>query len=189
MGKLTGPGYRVIEPDENHKHPNPEEEKNEVIQCPFCAEDIKSKAILCKHCKSILDWTNEIDIKKTSVKKHNESIPSGKVACIQCGIPIRMSTASTGNGKCLDCRPCQKNQAKTRILIQKKSSENKNFNNGKVCCPKCSCTQFFASKNGYAWGKGLAGGLLTGGLGLLAGFWGSNKIMVTCINCGYKWRR
>ena len=57
-----------------------------------------------------------------------------------------------------------------------------------VHCPKCGSTQVTADKKGFGWGKALAGGVLTGGVGLLAGFVGSRKIIVTCITCGNQWQ-
>ena len=39
-------------------------------------------------------------------------------------------------------------------------------------------------KKGFGVGKAAAGVLLTGGVGLLAGFVGSNKAEITCLKCG-----
>ncbi len=55
-------------------------------------------------------------------------------------------------------------------------------------CPKCRSTQLSADKKGFGAGKALIGGVLTGGVGLLAGFIGSKKIMITCLKCGHQWK-
>ena len=55
-----------------------------------------------------------------------------------------------------------------------------------VHCPKCNSTQISADKKGFSGKKALIGGLLTGGIGLLAGTIGSKDIIITCLNCGYK---
>ena len=56
-----------------------------------------------------------------------------------------------------------------------------------IRCPKCSSTQITAEKKGYSAGKALAGAVLTGGIGLLAGFHGSGNIKVICLKCGNSW--
>lgn len=57
-----------------------------------------------------------------------------------------------------------------------------------IKCPKCSSTQITANKKGFSGTKAVGGALLTGGIGLLAGTIGSNKVVITCLNCGHKWK-
>jgi len=54
-------------------------------------------------------------------------------------------------------------------------------------CPKCNGTDISAQKAGFGLGKAVTGAALTGGVGLLAGFAGSNKVNLHCLNCGHKW--
>jgi len=56
-----------------------------------------------------------------------------------------------------------------------------------IKCPKCRSTQITAGKKGFSLGKAAAGGIATGGIGLLAGFIGSGKVRVTCLKCGHSW--
>ena len=53
-----------------------------------------------------------------------------------------------------------------------------------VKCPKCGSNQITANKKGFSGGKALAGAVLTGGIGLLAGAIGKDKIIITCLACG-----
>jgi hypothetical protein len=53
-----------------------------------------------------------------------------------------------------------------------------------VTCPKCGSTSLSAGKKGFSGKKAVTGAILTGGIGLLAGTIGSNKIEITCLNCG-----
>jgi transcription elongation factor Elf1 len=53
-----------------------------------------------------------------------------------------------------------------------------------IKCPKCGSEQITANKKGFSGKKALVGGFLTGGVGLLAGTLGSNKVVITCLNCG-----
>jgi len=57
-----------------------------------------------------------------------------------------------------------------------------------IKCPKCGSTQLTANKKGFSAGKAVAGAVLTGGVGLLAGAIGSNKVYITCLKCGYKYK-
>ena len=56
----------------------------------------------------------------------------------------------------------------------------------KLCCPICGSTELHSSKKGFSGGKALAGVILTGGVGLLAGTIGSSDVVVTCLACGHK---
>ena len=55
-------------------------------------------------------------------------------------------------------------------------------------CRKCSSTNIHSGNKGFGTGRSIAGGLLLGPAGLLTGFFGSKKIVCTCLDCGYQWR-
>jgi DNA-directed RNA polymerase subunit RPC12/RpoP len=57
-----------------------------------------------------------------------------------------------------------------------------------IRCPKCNSTQLTANKKGFSGKKAVVGGLLTGGIGLLAGTIGSNKVIITCLACGNEFK-
>ena len=57
-----------------------------------------------------------------------------------------------------------------------------------IKCPKCGSTQLTANKKGFGLGKAAIGGILTGGIGLLGGFIGSGKVVITCLKCGHSWK-
>ena len=57
---------------------------------------------------------------------------------------------------------------------------------GIVYCPKCYSTSLSANKKGFSLGKAAAGMLIAGGP--LLGAIGKNKIEITCLKCGYKWK-
>ena len=58
----------------------------------------------------------------------------------------------------------------------------------KLYCPKCGSSNLITNKKGFGAGKAVTGALLTGGIGILAGFIGSSKIKITCLQCGSKWK-
>lgn len=57
----------------------------------------------------------------------------------------------------------------------------------KLYCPNCGSSQLTANKKGFGAGKAVTGAVLTGGIGLLAGFIGSGNVKVTCLKCGRKY--
>ena len=57
-----------------------------------------------------------------------------------------------------------------------------------ICCPKCLSRELHAEHKGFSGGKALAGALITGGIGLLAGTIGSNDTQITCLKCGNKFK-
>lgn len=57
----------------------------------------------------------------------------------------------------------------------------------KLYCPHCGSSQLVANKKGFGAGKAVTGAILTGGIGLLAGFIGSGNVKVTCLKCGKQW--
>lgn len=58
----------------------------------------------------------------------------------------------------------------------------------KIRCPKCGSTQIVANKRGFAWIRFILITIFTLGLGLIFGFIGRNKIEITCLNCGHKFK-
>jgi len=62
-------------------------------------------------------------------------------------------------------------------------------NEGKpLKCPRCGSEFVTANKKGFSAGKAIGGAILTGGIGLMAGFIGSGKIKNSCMHCGHKWK-
>ena len=59
-------------------------------------------------------------------------------------------------------------------------------NSNAILCPKCGSNQLSANKKGFSGKKAVAGAVLTGGIGLLAGTIGSNKVKITCLACGHQ---
>ena len=55
-------------------------------------------------------------------------------------------------------------------------------------CPKCNSENLSANKKGFSVKNAVVGAIATGGIGIVAGTIGSNKIMITCLNCGIKYK-
>ena len=55
-------------------------------------------------------------------------------------------------------------------------------------CPKCNSNQLTANKKGFSGKQAVAGAILTGGIGLLAGTIGSKRVIITCLSCGKEFK-
>ena len=57
-----------------------------------------------------------------------------------------------------------------------------------ICCPKCHSRELYVEQKGFSGGTALAGAVLAGGIGLLAGMIGSKEIQITCLKCENKFK-
>lgn len=97
------------------------------------------------------------------------------VKCPECGKEISDQAAS--------CPNCGMPMHQSTI---KSTSVSLPQNNDLLHCPKCYSTNLHVDKKGFSGGKALAGAVVAGGIGILAGTIGSQDIDVTCLKCGHK---
>ncbi len=95
--------------------------------------------------------------------------------CLNCGYSVSLI-----KNKIAVPAPTQQYNSYQAISYQQSVPQN-----DQVKCPKCRSTQISANKKGFSGGKAVAGVILVGGIGALAGTSGSNKIKITCLSCGY----
>jgi DNA-directed RNA polymerase subunit RPC12/RpoP len=67
-------------------------------------------------------------------------------------------------------------------------SKIKSKNDDVVRCPRCGSTQLATGNKGFGVGKAAVGAIIAGPIGLVGGFVGSGKTMITCLKCGNKWQ-
>ncbi len=60
--------------------------------------------------------------------------------------------------------------------------------NGTPFCPVCHSTSLTANKKGFSLGKAAVGSAIVFPLGLATGMVGKNKIYLTCMNCGCRFK-
>lgn len=108
-----------------------------------------------------------------------EEIQDAAVVCRYCGKDQLSDTAPTFQDSYDILFP---KKAERRKLIERYKREKIAY------CPKCLSTNLSANKKGFSTGKAIAGTILTGPIGILAGGLGSGKIVVTCLNCGNKFK-
>ena len=124
-----------------------------------------------------------------------------ELKCPQCG-GTRMKQMDDGYYKCQYCRvmfrperpapptsPVENRTEQQPVVVNVNiPSVDASHNAGNLYCPNCGSSQLTANKKGFAVGKAAAGALLTGGVGVLAGFIGSGDVRVTCLQCGKVWK-
>ncbi len=90
----------------------------------------------------------------------------------------------------ITCTECGKEVSEKAIACPNcgnpinKKIENEEY----LCCPKCYSKELHAEQKGFSGGKALAGWVLTGGIGILAGTIGNKEVQITCLKCGNKFK-
>jgi len=109
--------------------------------------------------------------------------------CAQCAAMVRIvdERCWSCGGKVFDTEPATGRQTPHQAA-REVAAQSTPPGPAPVRCPGCGSTDLTANRKGFGWGKSLVGGVLTGGVGLVAGFIGSRKVLVTCINCGKQWQ-
>lgn len=130
-------------------------------------------------------------------------------ACPHCGCPVEAAKAPIDPGypEFVNCRDCKKeypfaaafcpacglmNYQKDKLVTAYEAKVAKAARaidpESPVICPNCKSQNSLATgSKGFGLGKALVGGALLGPIGLIGGFVGSGKTVVTCIKCGFKW--
>lgn len=185
------------------------------MYCKNCGKEITEDARFCSFCGfelyqivstqseddeagTICPICNSIEVSIYNSNKQqlgtvcmmcDSDIINGK--CPNCGEP----TANYKDEHCENCGCCwnissKKKKANLPSCYDEFASPIKpvvEIIDEKIKCPNCNSTNLTANKKGYSAGKAVAGTLLTGGIGLLGGFLGSDKIRITCLKCGHSW--
>jgi hypothetical protein len=88
----------------------------------------------------------------------------------------------------IKCPECGKDVSDKAVFCPNCGCPIKSYTKEVLCCPKCGSSNLSSEKKGFSGKKAVAGALLTGGIGLLAGTIGSNDTMITCLKCGHRFK-
>lgn len=105
--------------------------------------------------------------------------------CPKCGKPV-----TAGSIYCAICGTFLNQDVDRFVSTIYKTNKTPTPDEGEVyqCCPKCGSRNLHASEKGFSVTKTVAGGVLFGRVGLLAGTLGSKDVIVTCLGCGKKFK-
>lgn len=112
------------------------------------------------------------------------SCGSKELAEVDCDDVEKINALKARAGK----RPVKSSLAPTSSSTSAKKRIAENKASGVACCPKCGSTSLSANKKGFSFGKAATGAFIAGPVGLVGGTLGANKLEVTCLNCGHKFR-
>lgn len=92
----------------------------------------------------------------------------------------------------INCPECEKEVSNKAISCPNCGSPiSPSINNAEqehLCCPRCHSKELHSEHQGFSGGKALAGAMLVGGIGLLAGTIGNKDVQITCLKCGRKFK-
>ena len=176
-----------------------------LIECPECGGKVSDKAPTCIHCGYPLHESEVMQVQEVQYCPYcgkTNNIES--TFCGYCGksflkeekkqelAPINSNTDVVNimdykNDLDMPNDMVRLQQAQI-IQLQRQLDEQRRQFDAQAKCPKCGSTSLSGGKQGFGVGKAVAGAVLLGGVGLLAGGIGANKTVVTCMNCGYKFK-
>ena len=159
------------------------------MECPSCGINNLPDDIYCE-CGYHLKGKSVVptNTKECPSSNCNFKNPREAIYC-ECGYrfkDILTPTKECPNSNCDSLNPLEAAYCKCGYDFMKPSPEGEGEELMK--CPSCSSTQLTTNKQGYGWKKGTGVAVCTIGIGALAGFVNSNKIWITCLKCGHRWK-
>lgn len=158
-----------------------------LINCPECNKEISDKAEACPSCGLPMSHLHTFgDISKNedkTPKALNGIVLPETFTCQACkrDFPFKLE-------KCPHCDFRTAHHYKYQQPSPTVKPATGLETDTSIVCPKCKAkNSFTAGSKGFGLGKAAVGGLLLGPVGLLGGVIGSNKTVITCLKCGYKW--
>lgn len=186
------------------------------MYCHNCGHGNISGANYCVNCGNKISATLETTLSENTQKNSTERIErqrcrcgeikrnvykdykfSGQRVCVRC--EIKEFCPDCGNKlrtkfseQCGNCGSSWRENPPTQNIHTSQISQGKFtkkvIEEEKIKCPDCKSTQITAHKKGFSGIKAVGGAVLTGGIGILAGTIGSNKLLLTCLSCGNKFK-
>jgi hypothetical protein len=182
------------------------------MYCSKCGNEILGKDLFCSKCGTKSNLTDDNKTfkdnspikshtpKKETCKKCNKTkrnifknnIDTKKSICISCDsklgfCPICYKELRTKYAQ--QCQSCHSSWREKSPVPQTSTIGNiKKSNNNKIQCPKCKSINIIGGKKGFSGKQAVGGAILTGGIGILAGTIGSNKVELSCLSCGNKFK-
>ena len=149
----------------------------EVMFCTKCGKENKAESRFCGYCGN--PFTSFIAEKDENSKMTKEDMD---LAYYKANLQMQQQELLLREQELEQIR-LQTEQQQQLIAEQQRQYDSM------MKCPRCGSTSLSGNKKGYGIGKGLVGAAMLGPLGLVAGNIGSKKVLITCMKCGYKFKK
>ncbi len=151
--------------------------KLDVMFCTKCGKENRADSAFCGYCGNpftsfVADKPETGELTKTDMD----------LAYYKTNLQMQQQALQMQQQELEEARK-QTEQQRQQLRLQRKQYDEM------MKCPRCGSTSLSGNKKGYGVGKGVVGAAIFGPLGLVAGNIGSGKVMVTCMKCGYKFKR
>lgn len=164
-----------------------------LMKCPECEREISDKAYSCPHCGFPMKQVSieQVENLAESCRYCGEENPINSDYCEHCGMRltayslVKQESSATIESYQDKSLLLQQEQLyiNTQLLEHEKIKEAQ-----KAHCPKCGSTSLTGNKKGFGIGKAVLGAGVLGPFGLVAGNINAKKVIVTCMNCGHKFK-
>ncbi len=167
-----------------------------LIKCPECGKQVSDKSPACIHCGCPIQAEQTIlksNLKKVVIPSFSEfssqKIPAIKVVREVTGLELAEAKAFVEQSAPYIIVKDGLSQNQANLITQKfqavnvdariyDSEDSVNFtssvkDNHIICCPQCGSTEYHAGARGFS---------------LITGFIGSGKTILTCLQCGHRWK-
>lgn len=177
--------YKGNKPYKLELKPCIEKKETEHQFCPYCGKKIDIESSFCPYCGKSIE-----PLKKTSKpvinEQSNKPIPVRNIIENKPSIEEIQKKAELQN---VMMQRAQLLQQQQQLETQRKQMEAyQRQYEAQAKCPICGSTSLSGHKQGFGIGKAAVGAVMFGGIGLLAGGINANKTVVTCMNCGHKFK-
>ena len=162
-----------------------------LIICPECKKEISDKAPSCPNCGYPLELAKSAVPSEEPCIHCGYSNPIGSDYCDSCGIRLTEYTAISKqlSTSPMNIKPQIQTEQEEHLRIQNEMlMHEKHTYDNQAKCPQCNSTSLSGNKKGFGIGKAVVGAFALGPIGLVAGNIGSKKVVVTCLNCGYRFK-
>ena len=149
----------------------------EVMFCTKCGKENSADSKFCGYCGN--PFTSFVAEKDENSKMTKEDMD---LAYYKASLQMQQQELLMREQQLEEARR-QTEQQQQQLRLQRKQYDDM------MKCPRCGSTSLAGNKKGYGVGKGVVGAAMFGPLGLMAGNIGSKKVIVTCMKCGYKFKK